>query len=234
MHFSVVVFPGSNCDRDCHHVAHEVLKAPVDYVRHTARELPATDCVILPGGFSYGDYLRAGAVAAHTPVMDAVREFARDGGLVLGICNGFQTLCEAGLLPGALMVNRHLRFLCRYCWVRVEDVDAPFTRECEPGQVLHLPIAHHQGNYRPGSDGERGRVLMRYCGPGGESGRRHNPNGSWDGVAAVCNRDGNVMGMMPHPERCSEAVLSESDGLYIFRSIVRSWEEVRDRASRRR
>ncbi|MFO8060939.1 MAG: phosphoribosylformylglycinamidine synthase subunit PurQ [Bacillota bacterium] len=225
MHFSVVVFPGSNCDRDCYRAASEVLGASVDYVRHTAEELPATDCVILPGGFSYGDYLRAGAAAAHTPVMDAVTDFARGGGLVLGICNGFQILCEAGLLPGALMVNDHLRFCCRYCWVRVEDTGTPFTGECEEGQVLHLPVAHQQGNYRPDPDGEPPRVLMRYCGSAGELAPEHNPNGSWEAIAAVSNRAGNVAGMMPHPERCCEAVLGETDGAAIFRSILNSWEE---------
>ncbi len=233
MHFSVIVFPGSNCDRDCHHVVENVLGAPVDYVRHTAQDLPETDCVILPGGFAYGDYLRAGAVAAHTPVMDAVREFALRGGLVLGICNGFQVLCEAGILPGALMVNSQLRFSCQYCWVRVEDIDTPFTRQCEVGQVLRLPIAHQQGNYRPSLNGERGRVLMRYCGPEGESDPRHNPNGSWDGIAALSNDAGNVVGMMPHPERCAEAVLGETDGAYIFRSIVKGYREAGNRAIRR-
>lgn len=228
MRFAVVTFPGSNCDRDCYHVVDRVLRRPVKYVRHTEDELLDVDCVILPGGFSYGDYLRAGAMAAQAPVMDAVREFARDGGLVLGICNGFQMLCEAGLLPGALMVNDHLRFACRPTWVRVEDNGTPFTHGCSEGQVLCLPIAHHQGNYRPGENGGSGRVILRYSSRQGEVRPEDNPNGSWDCIAAVSNDAGNVLGMMPHPERCAEEILKGTDGLGVFRSVVSWWEEARD------
>ncbi len=225
--FVVVTFPGSNCDRDCLWVIEEVLGQPAKLVRHTDDVLSDADCVVLPGGFSYGDYLRAGAVAAHTPVMDAVREFAYGGGLVLGICNGFQMLCEAGLLPGSLMVNDHLRFACRSTWVRVEDDRTPFTCGCREGQVLRIPIAHHQGNYRTGSSGEPGRVVLRYSSRQGEVRPQDNPNGSWDSVAAVSNHAGNVLGMMPHPERCAEEVLGGTDGLYVFRSVLKWWEEAR-------
>ncbi len=235
MSFAVVVFPGSNCDRDCYHVIREVLRRPVCYVAHAEPQIPDVDCVIIPGGFSYGDYLRAGALAARSPVMGAIRDFAAGGGLVLGICNGFQILCETGLLPGALMVNTALQFICRWVHMRIEDVNTPFTRDCKPNQVLRMPIAHYEGNFRPppeqgtgsaeAEDLFCGRIVGRYCSPGGEVSDNSNPNGSWSSVAAVSNREGNVLGMMPHPERCSEHMLKGSDGLYIFRSLVQWWEE---------
>jgi len=233
MRFAVVVFPGSNCDRDCHHVLRRVLKRPVTYLWHTETEIADVDCVVIPGGFSYGDYLRAGAVAARSPVMEAIRAFATNGGLVLGICNGFQVLCEMGMLPGALMVNESLQFICRWIHMRIDDVNTPFTCACQPNQVLRLPIAHYEGNFRPpadngaGSDvGDRlgGRVVGRYCSAGGRVSREANPNGSWRSVAALTNAAGNVLGIMPHPERCSEDLLKGHDGLYIFRSLLQWWE----------
>ncbi len=239
--FAVATFPGSNCDRDCYHVVERVLRQPVRYLWHTETDLSEIDCVILPGGFSYGDYLRAGAVAAQTPVMEAIGEFAESGGLVIGICNGFQILCEMGLLPGAMMVNDNLKFVCQYSYVRIDDVNTPFTYACQSEQVLKLPVAHHQGNYRPpgevdkdGVDALRslagGKIVGRYCNASGEVDLESNPNGSWSSVAALANAEGNVLGIMPHPERCSEAILSESDGLFIFKSILKWWRETLDAA----
>ncbi len=226
MRFGVIRFHGSNCDRDCYHVVDRVLQQPVYWIEQNQKDLAGVDVVLIPGGFSYGDYLRAGAIAARTPVMDAVREFAERGGLVLGICNGFQILCEAGLLPGALMVNASLRFACHFAHVRVEAVDTPFTWALSPGAVLRIPIAHHQGNFQPDVTPFQGRVLFRYCDAEGHIVPAANPNGSWEAVAGIANGRGNVVGMMPHPERCSEAVLGATDGVGIFRSLLCWWEEV--------
>ncbi len=224
MRFGVVRFYGSNCDRDCYHVVSRVLHRPVRYVAHDESSLDDVDCVILPGGFSYGDYLRAGAMAARTRIMAAVEEFAAAGNPVIGICNGFQVLCEAGLLPGALMVNDGLRFICRPSLVRVEDNETPFTSGLQPGAVMSLPIAHQWGNYRPPPDGFRGRIVLRYSADDGSVTPESNPNGSWQNVAAIANARGNVLGMMPHPERSSESILGGEDGLGFFSSVVSWWE----------
>jgi len=223
--FGVVVFPGSNCDLDAHHALGAVLGQPVRYVWHRETDLHDLDCVILPGGFSYGDYLRAGAIAARSPVMDAVGRFAEAGGLVIGICNGFQILLEAGLLPGAMQPNADLLFHCEFVHVRVENPATPFTRLCRSGQVLRLAIAHAEGNYYAPPEAlqgleERGGVVFRYCTPEGEVLPEANPNGSVANVAGVINEAGNVLGMMPHPERCAEEVLGSADGRFILESLL--------------
>jgi phosphoribosylformylglycinamidine synthase I len=227
MKFGVVVFPGSNCDHDAHHAIGAVLAQPVEFIWHQSENLDGFDAVILPGGFSYGDYLRTGAIARFSPVMRAVERFAKRGGVVLGICNGFQILLEAGLLPGAMLRNRGLRFICRDVWIRVESTDTPFTAAAEPGQVLRVPIAHSDGNYTTESETlrelERNRqILFRYVTPDGREDPAANPNGSMANIAGIINRDGNVLGMMPHPERAVEAMMGSTDGLVIFRSLVRS------------
>ncbi len=220
-----MVFPGSNCDADTYHVLDRVFDASVEYVWHAATSLPPVDCVVLPGGFSYGDYLRAGAIARFAPVMSAVGRFAAEGGLVLGICNGFQVLCEAGLLPGALLPNDSLEFRCEWTHVRVEQVDTPFTAAARPGQVLRMPIAHGEGRYYADERtlrrlNERRQIVLRYCTPDGRLDPSSNPNGSAEAIAGICNDGRNVFGLMPHPERCSEAELGGVDGQAIFRSIL--------------
>jgi phosphoribosylformylglycinamidine synthase I len=223
--FAVLRFPGSNCDQDAYFAALNVLRQPVEYVWHESTDLAGADCVIIPGGFSYGDYLRCGAVAALSPVMGAVRRFAASGGLVIGICNGFQILCESGLLPGVLLRNRGLRFICRHVHLRLENSATPFTRAGREGDVLRIPIAHGEGNYFADEATlreleEAGRVILRYCGPGGEVEDRHNPNGAANNIAGIVNREGNVAGMMPHPERACEPLLGSEDGLVILNSIL--------------
>ncbi|MEJ5296419.1 MAG: phosphoribosylformylglycinamidine synthase subunit PurQ [Armatimonadota bacterium] len=225
MKFAVLRFPGSNCDQDAYFAALNVLRQPVEYVWHESTDLAGADCVIIPGGFSYGDYLRCGAVAALSPVMGAVRKFAASGGLVIGICNGFQILCESGLLPGVLLRNRGLRFICRHVHLRLENADTPFTRSGTVGEVLSIPIAHGEGNYFADESTLReledsGRVILRYCGPGGEVEDRYNPNGAARNIAGIVNREGNVAGMMPHPERACEPILGSEDGLVILNSIL--------------
>lgn len=226
MKFGIIVFPGTWSDTDCYHVAKSVLGQDASYVWHKDRDISGLDCLVLPGGFSYGDYLRTGAIARFSPVMEEVERFATDGGLVLGICNGFQILCEAGLLPGALMLNDHLQFRCQWADLRVENADTPFTLLCEEGQVLSVPISHGEGNYY--ADREtmtameaEGQIAFRYCTPDGEVEPEANPNGSLGNVAGITNKRGNVLGMMPHPERCCEEVLGGTDGLYIFESVVK-------------
>ena len=225
MRFGVVIFPASNCDRDCVHVLRAVLGQEVEEVWYEERSLDGLDAVVLPGGFAYGDYLRAGAVAARAPVMTAVRAFAQVGGPVLGICNGFQILLEAGLLPGAMLRNAVLRFRCTTVHVRVESTQTPFTRTLREGQVLQMPIAHGEGNYfAPGSllstIEEAGQVVFRYCDADGRVTSDANPNGSVRNVAGVCNPAGNVVGLMPHPERASEEVLGSRDGRLLFESVI--------------
>jgi phosphoribosylformylglycinamidine synthase len=224
-----VVFPGSNCDADVYHVLGQVLGQEAAYVWHREERLSGFDCVVLPGGFSYGDYLRTGAIARFSPVMQAVTEFAEQGGLVLGICNGFQILLEAGLLPGAMRVNKTVQFICRDVWVRVENAGTPYTCLARPGQVLRLPIAHKEGNYYcdPQTLGEleaNGQIAFRYCEPSGGITEEANPNGSLANIAGIVNRRGNVLGLMPHPERCAEAVLGNRDGLVIWQSILEWWK----------
>ncbi len=225
MIFGIVTFPGSNCDHDCHWVVSQVLGEDAEYVWYQESDLSGLDCIILPGGFSYGDYLRAGALVRFSPVMDSIREFAAHDGLVLGICNGFQILLEAGLLPGAMMRNRNLSFICQYVHVRVERDDLPFTSAMERGEVLKIPIAHMEGNYFADTSTLRKidagkQPVFRYCSPHGEVSDSYNPNGSMGNLAGICNENGNVLGMMPHPERCCEALLGSEDGLKVFRSIL--------------
>ena len=225
MKFGVVVFPGSNCDEDCLWVLRDVLKQEVAVLWHQDTDLKRCDCIVLPGGFSYGDYLRTGAVARFSPIMRSVLAFAHDGGLVLGICNGFQILLESGLLPGAMLRNTSLRFICKYVTLRVERTDTPFTNRFRPGQVLRMPIAHNEGNYtvEPSALRQlktRRQVLFRYCDADGQVTEAANPNGSMDAIAGLCNAAGNVMGLMPHPERSSEPELGSVDGRLIFESLI--------------
>jgi phosphoribosylformylglycinamidine synthase len=225
--FGIVVFPGTWSDRDCYHAVAEVLRQPAGFVWHQETDLSGYGCLILPGGFSYGDYLRPGAIARFSPVMAAVERFAREGGLVLGICNGFQILCEAGLLPGVLLPNSHLEYRCQWTYLRVENPHTPFTNRCHQGQVLKIPISHYEGNYYADDDtlGELeagGRVVFRYSTPGGEVTPEASPNGAMHNIAGIVNKEGNVLGMMPHPERAGEALLGSTDGLPIFRSVMDS------------
>ena len=229
MKFGVVVFPGSNCDHDAFHVLSSVLGQPTEWVWHQSTQVNHLDAIVLPGGFSYGDYLRTGALASHSPVLGAVKKFAERGGLVLGICNGFQILLEAGLLPGAMLRNRRLKFLCRFVHLRVETTDTPFTAACQPGQVLKMPIAHMDGNYFAGEatlrELERNhQIAFRYATPAGEivDDAEANPNGALANIAGICNRERNVLGLMPHPDRSSEALMGSTDGLAIFQSLVQS------------
>jgi phosphoribosylformylglycinamidine synthase subunit PurQ / glutaminase len=225
MKFAIIVFPGSNCDHDAYHAARHVLGQSAEFVWHKESDLKGADAVVLPGGFSHGDYLRTGAIARFSPVMGAVAEFARSGGPVLGICNGFQILLEAGLLPGAMLRNRDLKFHCEHVHVRVEQTGTPFTALASPGQVLRLPIAHGEGNYYAEPDvldelERSGRVVFRYCDPDGRPTEAANPNGSLGNIAGICNDARNVVGLMPHPERACEAALGSADGLLLFESVV--------------
>src|ERR1700730_11964381 len=242
MRFGVVQFPGSNCDDDAHHAIAAVIGQPVDFIWHELEQVSAFDAIVLPGGFAFGDYLRTGAIARFSPVMGAVERFARSGGLVLGICNGFQILLEAGLLPGAMMRNKGLRFLCRQVHSRVESTDTPFTCAARQGQVLKIPIAHMEGSYFCDSstlaDLERNRqIIFHYVHPDGrdagegdgaghgtpENDRAANPNGSLGAIAGICNGESNVLGLLPHLERAVESPLGSADGLVLFRSLVESF-----------
>ena len=225
MRFGIAVFPGTWSDTDCHYVVADILGQQAEYVWHRETSLESYDCVIIPGGFSYGDYLRPGAMASLSPVMDALRRYAGAGGLVIGICNGFQVLCEAGLLPGALLRNRHLEYRCQWTNLRTERVDTPFSSRCHSGQILQVPVSHGEGNYFADESTldrleEDGRVLFRYCDPQGEATESANPNGSAHNIAGITNEAGNVLGMMPHPERSCEALLGSEDGKLIFQSII--------------
>jgi phosphoribosylformylglycinamidine synthase len=228
MKFGVVILPGSNCDHDALHVTQNVIGAEAVPLWHKDTDLQGVDCVIVPGGFAYGDYLRAGALAKFAPVMESIKKHAANGGLVFGICNGFQVLTEVGLLPGALMRNQHLRFLGRDVFIRTEEIDTPFTSALTPGQVLRVPIAHGEGNYFADEatldELERNRqVIFRYSDAGGRLVPEANPNGSARSIAGICNRTRNVLGMMPHPERCSEGLLGNADGLAIFLGVRSSF-----------
>ena len=225
MKFGVIIFPGSNCDHDAYWTIKTVARQPVTFLWHESHDLENCDAIIVPGGFAYGDYLRTGAIARFSPVMDSVNKFAAGGGLVLGICNGFQILCESGLLPGALMRNVGLKFVCKPVQVRVENVETPFTNACTRGEVLTIPIGHMDGNYfcDPGTLEElrrENRVVLRYCAPDGAITSDSNPNGSLDNIAGVCSTGANVVGMMPHPERSAEPELGCTDGVKIFQSMV--------------
>ena len=228
MNCGVVVFPGSNCDHDCFHVLKHVFKLHTEWIWHKGgQDLSRFDLIVLPGGFSYGDYLRAGAIAQFSTVMKEVIGFAESGGKVLGICNGFQILVESGLLPGALMQNHSRKFICKTVLVRVENVRTPFTQKCAEHSVLNIPIAHHQGGYFIDPEElhrleENGQVVLRYCGPAGEVTGEFNPNGSVGNIAGIINAGGNVMGMMPHPERCADPAWPNLDGQLIFKSILHS------------
>ena len=225
MKFGVIIFPGSNCDRDAYWTVEHVMHQPATFLWHESHDLENCDAVIVPGGFAYGDYLRTGAIAKFSPVMESVRKFASGGGLVLGICNGFQILCESGLLPGALMRNVGLKYVCKPVQVRVENVETPFTSACLKGEVLTIPIGHMEGNYFCDSSTleelrRDNRVVFRYSTPTGETADSANPNGSLDNIAGICSAGGNVVGMMPHPERSAEPELGCSDGLKVFQSMV--------------
>ena len=225
MKFGIVVFPGSNCDADCHHVATDLLGCEADYIWHQDTDLKGADAVILPGGFAYGDYLRAGALARFSPVMESVAAFAKKGGPVLAICNGFQVLLEAGLLPGAMQINRGLRYVCRDVTMRVENDATPFTSLYPKGSLVTMPIGHMEGNYTAPPDvldalENEGRVVFRYCDREGRVTDAANPNGAARGIAGICNREGNVVGLMPHPDRCAEALLGNDAGVKMFESAV--------------
>jgi len=229
MRFGVIVFPGSNCDQDVYHAIGDVLSQPVDYLWHGDTDVNGYDCLVLPGGFSYGDYLRAGAIARFAPIMPAVIDFAHAGGLVLGICNGFQILLEAGLLPGAMRRNDCLQFRCQWTYLKVENNATPFTGRFREGQVIRIPIAHNEGNYYAGAatlaELEANRqVVFRYGTAAGEVTPAANPNGSVGNIAGIINPEGNILGLMPHPERCAEALLGGSDGRELFASIVDWWQ----------
>ncbi|HSR69533.1 MAG TPA: phosphoribosylformylglycinamidine synthase subunit PurQ [Acidobacteriota bacterium] len=227
MKFGVVVFPGTNSDHDTHHVLSEVMGQEAVYLWHQERDLRGCDVVVLPGGFAHGDYLRCGAIAKFSPIMDAVQRHAQGGGIVMGICNGMQILQEAGLLPGTMLRNRELKFVCEHVYCRVERTDTPFTSACREGQLLRMPIAHNEGNFFV-SDEELARleakrqVLFRYADAQGRVGEDSNPNGSAGNIAGILNERGNVMALMPHPERAAEEVLESADGRFIFQSLVDS------------
>jgi phosphoribosylformylglycinamidine synthase I len=225
MKFGVVVFPGSNCDHDAYHAAKDVLGQEAEYLWHKDSSLKNADVVVLPGGFAHGDYLRTGAIARFSPIMPAIVEFARKGGPVIGICNGFQVLLEAGLLPGAMLRNRNLKFHCEQVFVRVERTDTPFTSAATKGQRLSVPVAHGEGNYYAEPDVIQaleadGRVVFRYCDADGNVTEAANPNGAANNIAGICNEARNVVGLMPHPERACEPALGSVDGLVLFESVL--------------
>jgi phosphoribosylformylglycinamidine synthase len=225
MKFGVVVFPGSNCDHDAFYAIGNVLHKPVEFIWHQSQDLANCDAIILPGGFAYGDYLRTGAIARFSPVMQAVKRFADQGGLVLGICNGFQILTESGLLPGALMRNAGLKYICKQVHLRVETTDSPFTNQLKQGETLQIPIGHMEGNYFCTPEDlhrleAEDRIAFRYATPKGEITGEANPNGSLSNIAGILNEKRNVLGMMPHPDRSSEKLLGSSDGWKIFASMI--------------
>lgn len=225
MEFGVVVFPGSNCDHDAYHATKHVLNQDARFIWHQEEEVGDVDAVVVPGGFSYGDYLRSGAIAQFSPVMQDVVRFANDGGLVIGICNGFQILCEAGLLPGTLMRNESLRFICKPTTLRVDQTDTPFTSAMAPGQVVTFPVAHGEGRYYADADvlqalEAENRIVFRYADADGVASPDANPNGSVDNIAGIVNAERNVLGLMPHPERCADPLIGSGDGALIFESLI--------------
>jgi len=227
MKAGVVVFPGSNCDHDCYHVLKHVMGLETVFLWHKDTDLQGVDLVVLPGGFSYGDYLRCGAIAKFSPIVSEVVNFANNGGHVLGICNGFQVLTETGLLPGALMRNRDLKFICKYVNLRVDNSDTPFSRMYAAGEVVGIPVAHMDGNYFIDGDGlakleDNNQIVFRYCDGNGECVDETNPNGSLNNIAGIVNQQGNVLGMMPHPERSAEGVMETRDGYFLFESIIKA------------
>jgi phosphoribosylformylglycinamidine synthase len=227
MKFGVIIFPGSNCDHDAYYAVSAIAKEPVTFLWHESTDLQGCDAVIVPGGFAYGDYMRTGAIAALAPVMKSVATFAKNDGLVLGICNGFQILCEAGLLPGALMRNAGLKYICKQVYLRTETTDTPFTTACKKNEVLTIPIGHMEGNYfcddfTLAALKQQQRVVFRYSTPDGQITSAANPNGALDNIAGICSEGRNVCGMMPHPDRSSEAMLGSADGFKIFHSMIGS------------
>lgn len=225
MRFGIVRFPGSNCDEDCFWAAGGVLKKDAVYLWHQDKDLKNSNCIILPGGFSYGDYLRVAAVAKTSPIMQSIMKFAAKGGMVLGICNGFQVLCEAGLLPGAFLKNTNQQFICRDVFVKVININTPFTSRCKGDNILKIPIAHGEGRFYADKNTlnkmyKKSQVILKYCSPEGIVNEDSNPNGSVDNIAGICNLKKNVFGLMPHPERCCEEILGSSDGIFIFNSIL--------------
>jgi phosphoribosylformylglycinamidine synthase len=225
MKFGIIIFPGSNCDHDSYHAAITTTGQQATFLWHESHDLENSDAIIVPGGFAYGDYMRTGAIARFAPIMQEVAKFAASGGLVIGICNGFQILCEAGLLPGALLRNAGLKYVCKQIYLRVENADTPFTNACRKGEVLQIPIGHMEGNYFCDTQtlatlNKQGRIVFRYATPQGEITTAANPNGSLDNIAGICSEGRNVMGMMPHPDRSAEALLGSADGARIFKSMA--------------
>jgi phosphoribosylformylglycinamidine synthase I len=225
MRFGIIIFPGTWSDRDCYYSLNDILKQKVDYIWHKETNLSGYDCVVLPGGFSYGDYLRPGAIARFSPVMSSLETFASQGKLVIGICNGFQILCESGLLPGVLLRNVHLEYRCQWTHLKVENKSTAFTSQCRNGQTLKIPISHYEGNYYADDATiaeleAGGRVVFRYSAPTGRVSASANPNGSLHNIAGIINKKGNVLGMMPHPERACESLLGSVDGNVIWESII--------------
>lgn len=225
MRFGVIIFPGSNCDQDSYHAAIAATGQQAVFLWHESHDLQNSDAIIVPGGFAYGDYLRTGAIARFAPIMERVEKFARSGGLVIGICNGFQILCEAGLLPGALMRNAGLKYICKFVNLRVENAETPFTNACLQGEVLKIPVGHMEGNYYCDDATLKtlqrdNRIVFRYSTSDGQITPQANPNGSLDNIAGICSEGRNVMGMMPHPDRCSDALLGSEDGAKIFKSMA--------------
>ena len=228
MKFGIIVFPGSNCDHDVYYVLKRILEQDVIFLWHKNNTLEDCDAIVLPGGFSYGDYLRTGSIARYAPIMQEVIKFARNGRPVIGICNGFQILLESGLLPGAMLRNRSLRFVCKFVHLRVENPKSAFSNRCSLNQILKIPIAHNEGNYYLDSENllelEAGnQVVLRYCDDAGNASDENNPNGSANNIAGIVNREGNVFGLMPHPERASELRLGSDDGKYIFSSLLENY-----------
>lgn len=227
MRFGVAVYPGSNCDYDTYYVIRDILKKEVDFIDYRETDLSKYDCIVVPGGFSFGDYLRPGVIASHTPLTQALKDFAEKGKYVIGICNGFQILTEAHLLPGALLSNNHGKFVCKHQYIKVENNETPFTTKLSKGQVIKLPIAHHDGNYFVDEETlkdmeKNGQILFRYCDKDGNVNEKSNPNGSLENIAGVCNKNKNVFGLMPHPERACESLLGSTDGLLLLTSIIES------------
>lgn len=225
MKFGVLVFPGSNCDHDAYHALKHIFDADVEFIWHKETQLNNIDCVIIPGGFSYGDYLRSGAIAKYSPIMNEVIKFANNGGLVLGICNGFQILLESQLLPGAMLHNKQLQFVCKQTFLRTESSNTPFTSSIERGTVLQIPVAHGEGNYFTDDDGlkslnDHNQIVFTYSDENGVVSNKSNPNGTISNIAGICNKQGNVLGMMPHPERAVEKILGSDDGKLLFESIL--------------
>jgi phosphoribosylformylglycinamidine synthase I len=225
MKFGILVFPGSNCDHDAYHAAAHILGASATFIWHKETDLQKSDVIIVPGGFSYGDYLRSGAIAKYSPIMKSVTDFANNGGIVIGICNGFQILLESSLLPGAMLHNEQLKFVCKQTFIKVKSNATPFTSQIDINKVLQIPVAHGEGNYFIDSDGlkelqDNNQIVFTYCNENGLETKESNPNGTINNIAGICNKNGNVLGMMPHPERAVEKLIGSDDGLLLFKSIL--------------